>query len=285
MLASDYLPVVWQPDPLTIALRRLVAYYSSIVTQRTSAKNRVHAVLQRNLVPYPLIHLFRTKGRKFLSSVSLPSDEMEQVTEEFSLLDALNARITTIKKRMARLTFKDDTVKRLMTITGVGLITACTLRSAIGNDISRFPSSKKLVSYFGLGCSVSQSADRCYVGRITKRGNIFARSALVQAAQVIVKYPSPLRAFFQRLNAKKGRNKSIIAVASKLTRIIWHMLTNCEDYRYDTPFRTRMKLSSLNFIATGAKRKPGSRVPIKGKSNGRRAEREYRTMVRKRMRT
>jgi transposase len=144
--------------------------------------------------------------------------------------------------------------KSTSTITGVDLFTATTLHAAIGNDISRFSSPKKLVSYLSF-----------------------------RLPQVIVKYPSPLRvrAFFQRLYAKKGRNKSIIAVASKLTRIIWHMLTNGEDYRYQSYVRTRMKLTRLKFLASGVYKK-GGRM-IKDIGCGKKAEKQYKTMVRKRM--
>jgi transposase len=278
LLASDYLPTVWQPDASTIVFRRLVAYYHSISTQKTASKNRIHAILQRNLVGYAFNDLFTSRGREFLSSVSLPQDELEQVSEELTLIDALNDRLTAIKQRLAKLAINDSTVKRIMTITGINMLTAITLRSAIGDQISRFSSPKKLVSYLGLGCSISQSADRCYVGRITKRGNVFARSALVQSAQVCVKFPSPLRAFFQRLYQKKGRNKSIIAVASKLTRIIWHMLTNEEDYRYENKALTRIKILKLNSLA-GVVSKRAKRITDVG--CGKKAEREYRARVRK----
>jgi len=115
-------------------------------------------------------------------------------------------------------------------------------------------------------------------GKITKRGNKHVRSALVQSAQVCVKFPSPLRAFFQRLYQKKGRNKSIIAVASKLTRIIWHMLTNGEDYRYENKALTRIKMLKLNSLA-GVVSKRAKRITDKG--NGAKAEREYRARVRR----
>jgi transposase len=246
LLASNYLPTVWQPDSETIILRRLIGYYERICYQRTATKNRVHAVLQRNLIHYTGDDLFSRDGRKFLRSITLPADEAEQVKEELALLYVINERIKTILKRIAVRVVNDADVRRLMTITGVALHTAVALRAAIGNDISRFPSPKKLVSYLGLGCSISQSADRCYIGRITKRGNVFARSALVQTAQVVVKYPSPIRAFFQRLNAEKGRNKSIIAVASKLTRIIWHMLTN--KTRYYSYFITNPRYCLIIFL-------------------------------------
>ncbi len=127
-----------------------------------------------------------------------------------------------------------------------------------------FPSPKKLVSYFGLGTSIYQSADTCYSGRITKQGNVHARSALVQASQVNVKYPSPLRSFFRLLSAKKGRNKAIIAVASKLTQK--------EDYRYMNPANTHVKLGRLHFLATGKSQRMEA---VRGIGCGAKEEKRY----------
>ena len=65
LLAADYLPAVWLPDDDTHALRRQVARRAHIVRQRTRLKNRVHAILHRNLVPRcPAADLFGHKGRR-----------------------------------------------------------------------------------------------------------------------------------------------------------------------------------------------------------------------------
>src|SRR5438034_11537555 len=50
LLAADYLPAVWRPDPATAALRRQVLRRAHIVRQRTRLKNQVHAILHRNLI-------------------------------------------------------------------------------------------------------------------------------------------------------------------------------------------------------------------------------------------
>ena len=64
LLAADYLPAVWRPDPATAALRRQVLRRAHIVRQRTRLKNQVHAILHRNLVPRcPAADLFGHKGR------------------------------------------------------------------------------------------------------------------------------------------------------------------------------------------------------------------------------
>ncbi len=146
-----------------------------------------------------------------------------------------------------------------MTIPGVDYFIAFSLKAATINNISRFKSPKKLVGYFGLCSSIYQSTETCYTGRNTKRGCSHARWVLVQDAQVIVNLPSPLRAFFLHLKTKKGRNKTIVAVAAKLTRIIWHMLTKREDYYYAPPLRTKEKLSKLRIVATSQKVKSGPR--------------------------
>src|SRR4051812_9559048 len=63
LLAADYLPAVWRPDPATAALRRQVLRRAHIVRQRTRLKNQVHALLHRNLIPRcPAADLFGHKA-------------------------------------------------------------------------------------------------------------------------------------------------------------------------------------------------------------------------------
>jgi transposase len=63
LLAADYLPTVWQPDPATRALRRRVAARAALVAERTRLRNRISAVLIRNLVASPWSDTFGTSGR------------------------------------------------------------------------------------------------------------------------------------------------------------------------------------------------------------------------------
>lgn len=268
LLASDYLPTVWEPDQRTAELRRITSYANAITRQRTMVKNRIHSILHRNLVPYDFSDLFGTKGREFLKTVYLPDDERFQLDQELSLLDYLENTLTQIKQRIAQKAIKDEDTLRLMTIPGIDFLVALSLKAAIG-DAKRFKHPKKLVSYIGLNPRVSQTGDTSYTGPITKRGRSHARWVLIQAAQHAADAPSPLRAFFLKIKAKKGRNKAIVAVAAKLTRIIWQMLTKKEDYFYAPPLRTKEKISKLRIIATGERMKSG---PKKGKpSKGGRA--------------
>jgi transposase len=65
LLAADYLPPVWQPDQATRRLRRLTSHRAGLVHDRTAVRNRVTAVLARQLVRPPVTDLFGVRGRTF----------------------------------------------------------------------------------------------------------------------------------------------------------------------------------------------------------------------------
>lgn len=116
-----------------------------------------------------------------------------------------------------------------MSVPGIDYPTAVGIFAAIG-EIDRFASARKLVSYFGLNPIVSQSAQRCWTGRISKQGRVHGRWLLVEAAHCAVRCPGPLRAFYRRIRGRKGTNVAVVAAARKLTVTLWHMLTEGEPY-------------------------------------------------------
>jgi transposase len=149
LAAADFLPAVWAPDEHTRALRRRVSHRASLVRQRTRLRNQVHAVLARNLVDVPVTDLFGQKGRRWLADVELPAHEREQVEGNLRLHDALESELTLVDSQLAQRALADAEVRRLMTIPGVGPVTALSLLAVIG-DVKRFPSAGQLVGYLGL---------------------------------------------------------------------------------------------------------------------------------------
>ena len=102
LLAADYLPVVWQPDPATRALRRRVAARAAVVAERTRLRNRIGAVLIRNLVTCPWSDVFGVRGRAWLAGVPLPEDERDLVEGTLRLLDAIEAEVRRADRAIAR---------------------------------------------------------------------------------------------------------------------------------------------------------------------------------------
>ena len=168
----------------------------------------------------------------------------------------LQQEIDLLDAELARRAYKRDPVKLLMTLPGVDVATANALLAAWG-DHTRFPDADHAVSYLGLVPSTKWSADKCYHGPITKRGNSQARSMLVEAAQHLGTHPGPLGNFFRKLSRQKNRNVAVVAGAKKLAMIAWRMLATNEPYRYAIPRSTEAKLAKLRVKATGERRKTG----------------------------
>src|SRR4029450_3738135 len=84
---------------------------------------------------------------------------------------------------------------------------------------------------------------------------------LVEAAWHASRVPGPLRAFHQRIAARRGGNIATVAVARKLAVLAWHMLSRGEDYAFARPSLTREKLRRLELM-TGAERQQGKRMRV-----------------------
>jgi transposase len=283
LAAADFLPEVWAPDEQTRALRRRVSHRASLVRQRTRLRNQVHAVLARNLVELPVTDLFGQQGRRLLGEVALPAQEREQIESNLRLHDALEGELAAVDGQLAQRALADPEVRRLMTIPGVGPVTALSLLAVIG-DVTRFPSAGQLVGYLGLDPRVRQSGERpARTGHISRAGQAHARGLLVEAAHVAIRTPGPLRAFHARVKARRGAQVALCATARKLGVLSWHLLSKGEDYRFNAPKIMQRKLRRLQRQAGDH----GPKISLAGETRRRalerrlleEAERNYRTHV------
>ncbi len=136
-----------------------------------------------------------------------------------------------------------------MTIPGVDATVALSLVAAVG-DFRRFRTPEQLVSYLGLNPRVKQSGGKAANhGRITKNGRAHARGMLVEAAFTASKIPGPLRAFYQRVRARRGTQIAIVATARKLVCLCWTMIERGEDYAFARQSLTDKKLRALELRA------------------------------------
>ncbi len=225
LLAAGSLEGLWRPDEETRALRRRLSRRAQLVKGRTRAKNEIHAALMRRLVPKPkLSDLFGLQGRRWLSEAELPADERETVDSCMRQIEFYESEFEQVERVIAQEALTMPEVGRLMSVPGVNVITATTFLAAIG-EIDRFPSPRRLVGYLGLDPRVRQSGEGPTArGPISKQGSAPARWALVEAAWSVVNAPGPLRAFYQRLRARRGAQVAIVATARKLACLFWHPL-------------------------------------------------------------
>lgn len=249
LLAADFVPEVWTPDAETRRLRREVAGRAALVRQRTQVRNRIHAVLHRCLVDSPVTDLFGSAGQAWLKKTALPEDERAQVDAALRVHEAIEAEIALLEQRLAKVALADERVERLMTIPGIGAVSALALVAVIG-EVSRFRHPGKLVSYLGLDPRVHQSGEReAWIGHISRAGHAHARGLLVEAAHAAVGAPGPLRAFFGRIERRRGFAIALVAVARKLAVLAWYILSTGERYRYERATVVRDKPRRLLRIA------------------------------------
>ena len=250
LLAADFLPPVWMPDAATSALRRQVLRRAHIVRQRTRLKNQVHAILHRNLVPRcPAADLFGIKGRHWLAQQDLPPDEQAAASALLRQLDFHAQELTLIDRDLGQAALARPEVLRLMTIPGVDATVALSIVAAVG-DFTRFRTPEKLVSYFGLNPRVRQSGGQpASHGKITKAGPAHARGMLVEAAWSASKAPGPLRAFYHRVQARRGMQVAAVATARKLAVLCWHLTIRQEDYAFALPSLIAHKQRKLELRA------------------------------------
>ena len=137
--------------------------------------------------------------------------------------------------RMLLRIVRDDTVcRRFMTVPGVAAVVAVTYKTAV-DDPTRFGKSKELGPYFGLTPSKYQSGEVDWTGRISKVGDAMVRTALYEAANVILNRVtrfSTLKAWALRVVQLRGVKRAKVALARKLAVVLHRMWVDGTDFRW-----------------------------------------------------
>jgi transposase len=235
-LEKDMLPVSRLCSQTSEQLRRLLKVRTVLVRSQVVIKNQIHALLMsEGLEDVKAGALQSKKGRKQTLSALNQWDNGLVAQPLFETIEQLEENVKSIEKQLRTMTKEDRMVELLMTIPGCGEICAWTIR-AYADDISRFSSSKKFVSFAGLAPWVQNSNETIHHGKITKRGPKELRTALVQVVMGLRRMKEKTLSWrltrrYEMMKAAKGSGKSIIAAARKIAVIIWHMLT--EDAEFD----------------------------------------------------
>ncbi len=151
---------------------------------------------------------------------------LEASANSFTVADSLLAareRRTRLRRMMALEIEEQPDFLRLYKLAGLNLVTTYALVAIIG-DITRFASSKKLVSYLGLNPSVVESGNSHGGGALRSHGRGSLRALLIQASKRLLTTVNPLQKWGLSVALRRGQNKAAVAVARKLTVAIWHVL-------------------------------------------------------------
>jgi transposase len=140
-------------------------------------------------------------------------------------VDALRTAIAEVDEQLGKALGEATAMAKLLTtMPGVGELVAQVIVGEVGTDMGRFPSAAHLVSWAGLCPRSDESAGKRRNTRI-RHGAPWLKTTLVQAAwSAVAKKKSYHRAQFQRLKARRGPKKAIIAVAASMLTAAYHML-------------------------------------------------------------
>lgn len=118
----------------------------------------------------------------------------------------------------------------LQTVPGIDRMGAAMLLVEIGPDMASFGSAERLASWVGICPGNNESAGKRKSGR-TRKGNAWVRRLLCEFAQAAARSRCALKDKFAALSIRKGHKKSIVALAHKMLRIVYAMLTNGAHYQ------------------------------------------------------
>jgi transposase len=213
----------------------LLASRALIVRQRCELENQI-----RGLMKNFGVRCRATKGARFeqavLSLVSQHATLRDIVVPLLAARDTLRRQEAILTMKVRERTMASPVCKRLMTMPGVGTMTALAFAATI-DDPSRFRHSASVGAYLGLTPRRYASGEVDRMGRISRCGDALARSYLYEAANVLLtrsRTASPLRSWAQKLAKKAGFKKARVALARKMAVVLHRMWLDGTDFGANT---------------------------------------------------
>jgi transposase len=174
--------------------------------------------------------------------------------EEIRLLEA---RIAQLERELASLARLSPACTTLLSIPGIGLLTATALVAATSGDVSHFKDARHFSSWFGLTPKEYSSGNTRYLGRISKKGDRYLRMLLTHGARSVLraakvaegagKEVCGVRRWALDVQARANHNKAACALANKLARICYATLRDKEPFGEQT-VRLGKKISRESFM-------------------------------------
>ena len=148
----------------------------------------------------------------------------------------LEEQITAIEKTLTQKAQDDHACQRLLTIPGVGLLSATALVAAVG-DVSVFKNGREMAAWLGLVPRQHSTGGKPTLLGISKRGDTYLRTLMIHGGRSIVrcsdKHNDKRNRWLSTLKQRRGNNIATVAAANKNARIAWAILTQQSRYQRD----------------------------------------------------
>ena len=216
-LRCDFLPECYMASTAIRERRRTLRYRNLLVRQMVQMKVKISALLMEAGVSYNKDRLHQVGYFRELLATNRDIDEglrslLRQGRETVVRLGKIESAMIRSLRHDGLLT---ERIERLMSIPGVGPITALTWALEIG-DVQRFSSIKKAVSYCGLCGAEKSSGNTVQRTPLSKQRNKHLQTTLIEAAKMAPRYSPSLALLYDRERQRGNANRATLAVARKL---------------------------------------------------------------------
>lgn len=207
-----------------------------LVRQRTELVNALRGMLYEFglVVPKGIAHLKRVEELVRDDSIELPTLVRKECQDLLEQIDEQSIRIAEKTRTMVGLSEESGVAQRLETMPGVGPLTALAVE-AFAPSMEHFRSGRDFAAWLGLVPRQFSSGGKERLGRVSKAGQADIRRLLIMGAMARVSWASrkpPVQGtWMARMLVRKPRMLVAIALANKMARTIWAMLTKQENYR------------------------------------------------------
>ncbi len=210
---------------------------SQAVARRTALANQIRGLLTEYGVIIPKgISYIRKQIPMILEDAENDLTVLfrELLSELYDEMVHLDQRVEMLEQKLAIIAAQNPDCQRLLTIPGIGLLTATALVAAIG-DISVFKNGRELAAWLGLVPRQHSTGGVPTLLGISKRGDTYLRTLLIHGGRTVVrvahKYEDSRNQWITELDQRRGKNISAVAVANKNARIAWAVLSKKESYQ------------------------------------------------------
>lgn len=232
--AMRFVPVKSTEQQASLCLHRI---RQGIVAERTAQINQIRGLLSE-------FGLIMPKGRypaqhhipDILEDADngLPALVRRLLNDVWQRILQLNQQILDYDREVESLARQSDPVQNLMSIPGIGAITATAVVASTG-DMKQFRSGRQFSAWLGLTPRQYSTGGKTRLGRITKQGDKYLRTLLIHGARAVLATlkdkQDRISCWLRELIGRRGYKRATVALAAKNARIIWVLLTRNESYK------------------------------------------------------
>jgi transposase len=230
-------------SPEQLELQAIHRVRQRFITERTATVNQMRALLLENGITIPV---GRALFARRLPGILEDADNGLSIRLR-TLLDKLRHRWRTLDSEIQEMTDllneqakQSELCVRVSTVPGVGPIVSTALIAAVGNARA-FGRGRDLAAWLGLVPRQHSTGGKATLGAISKRGNSYLRQLFIQGAHALYIHmkrdQSALGKWLRQLEARSHRHVAVVALANKIVRICWKVLTSGRAYE---PFPARI---------------------------------------------